>query len=304
MKFPFLNSKKIIPYFLLLITALAISSSAKISYSSYFTEENSSKYQFFKPLIKKLLKNGADTAFVYSLIADSKTKFDKKYVKINVTGYLRKYDYSANYSPGSVKKSSKFLKENIDILKDSEKIYSIPKEIITAVIWIETRCGDYLGNNHVPSVFVSTALADRPEYIKMNKKELYKNYNGTKDELKELENKIEKRAVKKANWALKELLALEKMYELSPVPVNQIKGSWAGAFGISQFLPSSYVNWAVDGNSDGIVNLFEVEDAIHSVANYLKTNGWGKSDQEKRKAIYHYNNSSDYVDAVLILATK
>jgi membrane-bound lytic murein transglycosylase B len=45
-----------------------------------------------------------------------------------------------------------------------------------------------------------------------------------------------------------------------------------------------------------------MNDAVFSVANYLKTNGWGETEDEQRKAVFHYNNSSAYVDAVLKLA--
>jgi len=47
-----------------------------------------------------------------------------------------------------------------------------------------------------------------------------------------------------------------------------------------------------------------VEDAIHSVGNYLNVNGWGNARQAQEKAVFHYNNSKDYVDAVLKLAEK
>ena len=54
--------------------------------------------------------------------------------------------------------------------------------------------------------------------------------------------------------------------------MTEIKGSYAGAMGMEQFMPSSYLNFAVDFNADGHINLFnDVEDAIGSVANYFKS---------------------------------
>ncbi len=146
-------------------------------------------------------------------------------------------------------------------------------------------------------------MADNAEYIELNKKEIRKIEN---DSLKiiNLYKEIERRAEKKANWAVNELIYLEKLSKISPVPIFSLHGSWAGAFGMSQFLPSSYVKWAVDGNGDGVVNLFEVEDAIFSVGNYLRANGWSDSDEARRAAVFHYNNSKDYVQAVLLLAEK
>jgi membrane-bound lytic murein transglycosylase B len=60
----------------------------------------------------------------------------------------------------------------------------------------------------------------------------------------------------------------------------------------------------VDGNGDNKVNLFNVDDAIFSVGNYLKTYGWGPSLEEQRKAVFGYNNSDDYVNAILSLMNK
>jgi membrane-bound lytic murein transglycosylase B len=60
----------------------------------------------------------------------------------------------------------------------------------------------------------------------------------------------------------------------------------------------------VDGNNDGTIDLYTIDDAIFSVANYLRANGWGEDLRQKRAAVFHYNNSQAYVDAVLTLASK
>ncbi len=289
--------------FFLLIAAMIVVSSAKISLSSIGSLNNVDKIKFFAPVIEKLLARGADTGFVYSIISDKSTRFDEKFVKINVTGYLKKADYSKMYSDLSVSKSVGFLRDNYDVLSLCELKYGVPKEVIASILWIETRLGNFLGSSHIPTVFLSTAMADNAEFVELNKKELYKL---EKDSLRiiKLDKEIERRAAKKAAWAITELMYLEKLNEISPIPINDLRGSWAGAFGMSQFLPSSYVKWAVDGNGDGVINLFETEDAIFSVGNYLKANGWGSSDSAKRAAVFHYNNSKDYVRAVLLLADK
>jgi membrane-bound lytic murein transglycosylase B len=259
---------------------------------------------FFKPLVKKLLKAGIDSNFILSLIANNQTKFNEKYVKINITGYLKKTDYSSAYSYFSVRKAKQFITEYKDILNKCEKEYRVPKEIIAAIIWIETKNGSILGDNHVASVFMSTAMADQPQFVILNKNSLREDFTGDTSELPALDQKIKTRSVKKSDWAVKELLALSKMEKQYKIPVNDMKGSWAGAFGISQFLPSSFISYAVDGNHNGKTDLFEMEDAIYSIANYLKSNGWSDRDDSRYKAIYHYNNNDDYVNAVLKLATK
>lgn len=68
-----------------------------------------------------------------------------------------------------------------------------------------------------------------------------------------------------------------------------------GAFGLCQFLPSSYLSFAIDGNGDGVVDLFNVEDVIFSVANYLKKHGWSDSFYHKVSALYAYNNDINLI---------
>lgn len=261
-----------------------------------------SKYEFFSPIIEKLYEEGVDSSFIENFIEHSSVRFDEKYVKINVTGYLTKPDYSKHYNARSVKKSKKFLSEYISILEEAEKKFGVQKEVITSVLWVETRHGGYLGNNHIPTVFISTAMADQEEFIEMNTEIFKETFSEDSEKRQEYEDKVIARAKRKSNWALKELVALSKIYSERNVDIYNIKGSWAGAFGMSQFLPSSFLNWAVDGDGDGEIDLFTHHDAIYSVANYLKTNGWGKTEKQQRAAVYHYNHSNDYVDAVLKLA--
>jgi membrane-bound lytic murein transglycosylase B len=271
-----------------------------INYSVYSNE----KEDFFRPVINELIARGVDSSFVYKIVNHKSVSFNEKYVKINVTGYMNKTDYSHNYNDFSINKSKSFLNKHLETLKKAEMKYNVPKEVITSILWVETRTGNYLGDNHIPSVFLSTAMANQEKYIKMNTQVFVESFSEDSEKLNEYIEKINQRANKKTNWAINELIALYNIYEKLPISIFELKGSWAGAFGMSQFLPSSFNNWAVDGNDDGVIDLFNVEDAIFSVANYLKTNGWNDDDKSKRKAVFHYNNSNDYVDAVLTLANK
>ena len=262
------------------------------------------KVEFFKPVIEQLLNRGVDSTFIYNLVNHQSVNFNEKYVKINVTGYLKKADYSQNYSDYSVSRSIKFLNEYSPILEKAELEYNVPKEVITSILWVETRTGEYLGSNHIPSVFLSTAMANQQEYIDMNIEVYKESFEEDSEAYQNYVNKVIYRANKKSNWALNELEALARIDKFLPISIFDLKGSWAGAFGLSQFLPSSYSKWAVDGDGNGKVDLFNVTDAIFSVANYLSTNGWGADKEQQRSAVFHYNNSNDYVDAVLILADK
>ncbi|PKL79706.1 MAG: hypothetical protein CVV25_06860 [Ignavibacteriae bacterium HGW-Ignavibacteriae-4] len=284
----------------LVLCSAFILGSVHISYSSANSEMSSA--EIFKPVAEKLVKQGVDSAFIYNLINDKNVKFDEGFVKINVIGSGKAADYSSHYNTRAVSKSKTFLEENLAILQAAEDKYGVPKEVITSILYVETRHGGYLGNNNIVSVFLSTALADQSIFIDMNSRTLKETYNNDSEELDKYLTKLKDRAKYKTKWAMEQLVALEQLNKLSPVPITEINGSWAGAFGMSQFLPSSYVSWAVDGNNDKVVNLFDKEDAIYSVGNYLNSNGWGKTDTKKRKAVWHYNHSNAYVDAVLKLS--
>jgi len=116
----------------------------------------------------------------------------------------------------------------------------------------------------------------------------------------------EKKAVRKSKWAYKELIAFIAYVEKEGMNPYTINGSYAGAMGLCQFMPSNIPILAEDGNKDGSVNLFHHEDAIASIANYLKHYGWkpGISREEAGKVVYHYNHSSYYVEIVLKIIDK
>jgi membrane-bound lytic murein transglycosylase B len=83
-------------------------------------------------------------------------------------------------------------------------------------------------------------------------------------------------------------------------------GSFAGALGIAQFVPSSVLRFAKDGNRDGQTNLFDHEDAIESISNYLKQHGWRPSltRNEAFRVILYYNNSKYYAETILKVSER
>lgn len=279
----------------------------RTGFAAYLPEHwYTSSHAVFEPLTQRLLQKGMDTAFLVTLLTDSRVQFKESLVKINVTGYRKPTDYSQHYDTYSVNKGVSFMEQYSRDLDSAAAKYHVPKQAITSILWIETKFGKITGNHSIASVFLSVALADRPENIEKNKNVVRQELSEKKDTtgLYELEKKIEQRATKKSAWAIDQLMALDSMRGRYHADVLDIKGSFAGAFGLSQFLPSSYRSWAVDGDGDGKINLFDEQDAIFSVANYLSVNGWRNDTDSREKAVFHYNNSKDYVRAVLTLAEK
>ena len=122
----------------------------------------------------------------------------------------------------------------------AEAKYGVPKEIITAIIGVETYYGSRQGSYRVLDS-LSTLAFDYP------KRPIF--------------------------W--RELKALFALAEAEGVDPGTVKGSYAGAMGYGQFIPTSYLAYAVDGDGDGKRDLWgNPVDAIHSVANYFSRHGW------------------------------
>ena len=247
---------------------------------------------------------GVDSAYIELLLADSLTAFNAKYVKNNVTNFASasKADYSHNFTPEAVSNVREFVQSHDSTLQLAKQRFGVPPNVIAALMWVETKHGRITGKHHVPSVYLSVLLSSEPEYLESNTQVVLKAKELDSTKHDSIYASIEKRAQRKVTWATSQLKALATIQKNKTMNTLVLRGSWAGAFGYTQFLPSSYLSWAADGTSDGLIDLYVFGDAIFSVANYLDRAGWGSSDEQQRKAIHHYNNSDDYVNAVLKLA--
>lgn len=187
--------------------------------------------------------------------------------------------------------AAEYRKWNSEYLLAYRK-YGVDREIITAILLVETGYGSYLGEFNVAAVFASIYL-DADHMIK------YQKYN-----YRVKRNMV--RLCEKKTWALEELNALLLMRKKYGVDILSLKGSYAGAFGLAQFLPTSYLKWAVSANSKTSPNLFKYSDAILSIAHYLKAHGYKKGAKRilNRQAIWEYNHSYKYVNKVLRISSK
>lgn len=294
----------------MLLFVAGVISTNKETYSLRTLETQDQKIEFFRPVIQKLIEKGVPEDYILNLLRDTSVQFNERYVQVDVslsrpsksTSSSKIYDKLVNDE--AVNRIINFINTNQFILNKIQNLYSIDPEVLASLLWVETRHGDYLGNHQIVSVYFSLALADTDNFIEYNLKRNKDKLKPTKKEIGQLKNKLVQKSRSKANWAINELVSIYKNQNKFPLPVTQIYGSWAGAFGISQFIPSSFVRWAVDGNNDGLYNLFDVEDAIFSAANYLAKHGYGPTEEQKRKALYAYNHSNTYVNTIMLLANK
>lgn len=296
------------PYKKSLIAILLISFSIITSDTTYsLTKEDSKKTiqpkeesQKYTPLIDRLSNEGFDRAYLLKIFSDSRVTFQKKVLVINLINRNIKVDYSRFLKDQSVSHAKRFLNRELSFLDKVEKRFKVSKEVIVSILLIESFFGKRTGENIVFNVFSTLSLATEPEILNDTYHKIKENYPSLSFE------QVRKRADRKSKWAYQELKHLLKIAEREKLDVFRIRGSWAGAFGIAQFLPSSYLRYGLDGNNDQKVRLFNRYDSMVSVANYLKKNGWKDtlSNKRKRAVIRRYNNSTPYVNTVLNLSKK
>lgn len=147
-----------------------------------------------------------------------------------------------------------FMAANRDRLMAAQARYGVPAEIITAIIGVETSYGGNTGSYPVVDALYTLAFAyprtgDPAKAARENQRETF------------------------FRSELAQLFALERETGLD---ITTLKGSYAGAMGMGQFMPSSYRDYAVDGNGDGDRDLFnDLDDVTASIANYfVKKGGW------------------------------
>ncbi|WP_210496734.1 lytic murein transglycosylase [Microvirga antarctica] len=151
------------------------------------------------------------------------------------------WDYiNGAISADRLERGRKMASEWSQTLAAVERTYGVPKEVVLGVWGMETNFGSFTG-----SIYVVRALSTLA----------FTGYRGEffKDEL---------------------LTALQILQD-DHIDRNKMLGSWAGAMGQTQFMPSSFMKFAVDGNRDGVRDIWgSVPDALASTANYLRKNGW------------------------------
>lgn len=250
--------------------------------------------------IAKLKSQGISNELISLLERTHKPEERDKIVELNVLGFLGKADYSGHYSKRAVRKCLAFMRKHRRKLERMEKFYGVSREVITALLWVETKHGVLLGNHYVPNVYYSLLQSDHPDVMKSTLGALSTREPASVDTYRQ---KVIERSVLKAAWALGELKALDEILQTNEKALEMLRGSYAGAFGIPQFIPSSYVQWARPKIKTRKPNLFSMNDAIHSVAYYLRANGWsGGSSKKQKEALFHYNRSEGYVAVILKLA--
>ncbi len=131
------------------------------------------------------------------------------------------------------------LNEQASALASAERLYGVPKEIVTAIWGMESSFGANVGSMDLVNALSTLA------------------YDGRRRE-----------------FAENQLIAMVQMVERGDADPSQFKGSWAGGMGHTQFIPSTWMEHGVDGNGDNHRNPWNTADALNSTASYLSRSGW------------------------------
>lgn len=242
--------------------------------------------------------------FIKTLKSEYEHKNFAQVLELNVLLFLKKSDYHGpQVSQRAVRDVRSFMTTHRSTLNKARAEHGVSSSVVASLMWMESRYGSNLGQHHVASVFLHLLQAERAAVVKHLQQNASK-FSGAKitDKIKW---EISKRAKRKAEWALEELQALQTMNERDKTVLPQLRGSFAGAFGMPQFIPSSYVKWARTPDKGKSPNLTKPQDAIYSVSYYLRDNGWKQLRTRTHvKALLRYNNSYDYAHAILKLSQQ
>lgn len=265
--------------------------------SPALAQKNANKKSNFAALQKQLIKDGFNADKINRLYARSKVSFEAKGVSLFFIHSEAKLDYNQFTTKVSINKAKKYMAKHQTELNRTEKAYKVDREVITAILLVETRLGTIVGKRSTLNTLSTMASLSDPKI-----KDQFWEMIPTKKRLPR--KKYEKKAASKSKWAYRELKAFLTYTYREGYDPTSIPGSYAGALGIPQFMPSSILNFAKDGNNDGKIDMLNHADAMASVANYLKRNGWrpGISEKKAKKVVYSYNHSKYYVATILKIA--
>ena len=164
-----------------------------------------------------------------------------------------------------ITKGINFFSKNKVLINTVEKKYDVEKELLLALMGIETNFGTYVGKMDILSSLATLSYDKR-----------------------------------RSEFFTKELLILLRLIETNQVDYKVLYGSWAGAFGYFQFMPSTIKNYAIDYNKDNNIDLKNPIDAYASAGNYLNNMGWNKNSH----CFYKVNLNKDISKKYLNVSAK
>ena len=193
---------------------------------------------------KRAIQSGVSKEIVEEIMTEAKflskvieyDRFQPEFYEDTFT-YINKRSSKKKISSGL-----KIYKKEKNTIDKVEKEFGIEKELLLALMGIETNFGKYLGKMDIVSSLATLSFDKR-----------------------------------RSEFFSKELLILLKLVDKKIIDKNILYGSWAGAFGNFQFMPRTIKDYAIDYNKNKVIELKKTEDSFASAANYLSKIGWKKN---------------------------
>jgi len=294
------------------ITCHMISLALALIFSMSLIISPSWAYADWTPLIERLVADNFDEQVIRKIFDSQGVNFDPGAMSCKlkelINNRYKKHDavssrkvraaYARFLRPEVIAEAQSYLQRNRETLQGITENYCVPKEIVVSILLVETELGQHLGNRGAFNTLASMALSSDLETIRP--------YLAPDLLTRRNEEFARKRCHQKADWAYGELKALIRYALDNSIDLLSIPGSLYGAIGICQFMPTKISVYGVDADRDGRVNLFSEQDALYSMANYLRSHGWRCDMSAKRqyRVILAYNHSKIYADTVLNVAKK
>lgn len=224
---------------LLLLTLLG-------SYSSAFADEKPAHSIWLQELKQEALNAGISRRTVNATFKNAKLvprviQMDRAQPEF-ISPFM---DYMARrVTPEKIGQGRYMLQQHAELLSRTEAQYGVPANLLVAFWGMETNYGAYQGDFGLPSSLMTLA------------------YDG-----------------RRAAFFRGQLMDVMRIVEAGYMPIKSLRGSWAGALGHMQFMPSTMMQHGVDADGDGRINLkISMPDVFSSAANYLRNVGWKKDE--------------------------
>lgn len=245
-------------------------------------------------LINRLEKDGISPAQVQAVyLSREMPEFRQVLFKLNPQESF--HIYQGHTAPARIERASNFIKTYEQTFKKAQRETGVDYHLVAAIISVESDCGLNFGRQLVVNRLSRLANIGAEQNL---------DYVFAKLRAKDpsvTRTQVAERALVLEQIFYPQVLALFQLAKEQKVPLLGLRGSTAGGIGYPQFLPIPWKSFGKDGNHDGIVSLFQPEDAILSCAQYLKKYGWKPeaSEEEQLEVLKSYNNSRAYGQAVL-----
>ncbi|MBQ2477206.1 MAG: lytic murein transglycosylase, partial [Desulfovibrio sp.] len=264
---------------------------------------------YWEDLRQRLARDGVSGPRVDALLATlgerTQSPMGRKMKQLYTSKFLPKPKpsevptyYKGVLTDANAQKCRDYLAANRSAFDRAQAAYGVPCEIAVSLLFVETRLGTVLGDvkenafQTLASMAESRRFEDIPEWTaRMPGCEAQRAW-------------FDETMPKRADWAYNETRALVKYMLKSGLAPDRFPGSIYGAIGLCQFMPSNIETYGADGSGDGVIDLFDIQDAAMSLSRYLARHGWkpGIARAQQHKCLMAYNHAEIYANTILALS--